>query len=97
MADAANRPEQLRYEAALEKHGGYGSLSDYEKGYVESLYAYAVHLDGALIVGSGIHTLGQAVDAFLSSERRERGRRCAQDGNEVCGDPAYCAEHGCQL
>ncbi len=25
------------------------------------------------------------------------GSQCVQHESEVCGDPAYCAEHGCQL
>ena len=70
--DAANRQEPPKYEEALAKHGGKDSLSEYERGYVDALFAYAVHLDGRLIVGSGIHTLGQAVDAFLTSERQLR-------------------------
>lgn len=80
-------PEPLGYEEALDKHGGYALLSPYEKGYVEALYAYAVHLDGRLIVGSGIHTLGQAVDAFLSE--RERQLRDAGPQADLIGDPNF--------
>lgn len=62
------------YEQALAKHGGKDSLSEYERGYVDALYAYAVMRDGKLYVGAQVHTLGQAVDSFLTSERMHSGR-----------------------
>ena len=32
-----------------------------------------------------------------STETHSRLTRCNLDGDETCGDPDYCREHGCQL
>ena len=60
----------MRLEEAIEKHGGRESLSEFERGWIAGVMAYAWMRDGTMYVGTTGTTLGQAIDKFLSEERR---------------------------
>lgn len=62
----------MKLQEALTKHGGRESLSEYERGWVDGVFAYAWHKNGQLFVGTTGTLLGDTIDQFLTAERRHR-------------------------
>lgn len=58
----------MRLEEALQKHGGWEKLSDYERGWVQGVMAYSWMKDGQKFVGTTGKLLGDAVDEMLSKK-----------------------------
>jgi hypothetical protein len=62
----------LTYGQAVEKHQ---PLSDFEQGLVAGLYQHAWMKDGTYYVGTGIFTLGQAIDRAITGHRERQASR----------------------
>lgn len=65
----------MRYEEAMEKHGGLEALSEFERGWITGVRAYAWMKDGATFVGTTGTLLGDAIDRFLTDREKEGRRR----------------------